>query len=531
AVIAVLLVACANVANMQLARGIARSRELALRTALGATRGRIIAHLLIESLMLAGIGLGLGLALTFAGNALLRASIPPSVGEYIVEPRMSWRVLLFAIGATMACILIVGVLPAIKVSHVDPNELLKSGAGTGATRRHRRGYGFLVVAELALTLGLLSGATVMVRGAIHSASAWLGYDPMRLATGYFIRRPARKEYILQSEWLSSVAQRMRALPGIVNAAADMSGSYAGGGALLADSSGVRELIVAGYSYHVVSPSYFRTMGLPIIAGRDFRDGERDQPAIVIDEYTARKLWPNANPVGALMKLGNARSQRPFVRIVGVVGENDEHGKPQLVDLSDFGATIGYVYYLPGPADTLAMGPYGVAASVTLRTSRNPATVLQEMRTAGVTRALTMDDAMGLSRGRESRGFLAKLFTLFAALGLGLAAFGVYGVVAHSVAERRREIGVRIALGATARDVLHAVLRESVIIALLGVALGLLFTKYGVMLVAQFSANEDIFNAPLFAGVALFLASAAAASALVPAMRATRVDPTESLRSE
>lgn len=396
AVAAVLLVACANVANMQLARGITRARELAVRTALGATRARIIGHLLAESSLLAGAGLVLGLVLTFIGSALLRASIPDSVGSYIVEPRMSWRVLGFAITATIGCILLVGVAPAIKVSRVDPNDLLKSGAGTGASRKHRRGYGYLVMAEIGLTLGLLSGAAVMIRGALFVQTAWFGYDPMHLATGYAALHLSAEQRAPQADLLASVVERLRGIRGVAEAEADMSGSFENGGLSLADSSGLRMIEVMGYSYRIVSPSYLRTFKRPIIMGRDFREGERDQPAIIVDEYTARKLWPNANPVGTLVKLGDARSTRPFVRLVGVVGQNDEHGKPKPINFRDVGVTIGSIYYLPGTADSVGSSKFGAVAEVTVRTPGNPATLLPAMRAAGVVHALTMDDYLGIT---------------------------------------------------------------------------------------------------------------------------------------
>ncbi|HEY9229039.1 MAG TPA: ABC transporter permease, partial [Gemmatimonadaceae bacterium] len=183
-VLAVLLVACANLANMQLARGITRRRELALRTALGATRGRIVRHLLTESVLLSLAGLLLGLVLTYWGMVGLRAAVPPEVGAYSVEMQWSWRILVFALATTVACIFIVGVAPAIRVSRVDPNEMLKSGAGTGATKRNRRQYGYLVAAEIALSLGLLNGASLMVRSALETPDEKLPYDPMPLASGY-----------------------------------------------------------------------------------------------------------------------------------------------------------------------------------------------------------------------------------------------------------------------------------------------------------------------------------------------------------
>jgi putative ABC transport system permease protein len=321
---------------------------------------------------------------------------------------------------------------------------------------------------------------------------------------------------------------MSAVPGVVLAAANTSRGVENNAVTVSDSGrGVREIAAPNFRYVVVSPGYLRTLGLPVVRGRDFRDGERDEAAVIIDEYTAAALWPAGNPVGALIKFGDAKSSAPFVRIVGVAGlvTRRTGGLPSTTDMR-----LGTVYYLPGPRDSVIAGRRnGDITFFTARAAGNPSALSNLLRHAGARRVRALGE--DLLREKQSRAFVAELFTLFAALGLALAAFGVYGVVAHSVAERRRELGVRIALGASSRDILHAVLRESVVIALAGIALGLLATKYGVPLLQAMAFEDDLYNAPLFAAAAAFLFVAAAASALIPALRATRVDPTESLRNE
>ncbi|MEO7086298.1 MAG: FtsX-like permease family protein [Gemmatimonadaceae bacterium] len=219
AVVAVLLVACANLANIQLARGIARRRELALRSALGATRQRLVVHLLTESLLLGAGGLLLGLLLTYWVSRLLHASIPPSIGGYIVEPQLSWRVLVFALVATMVCLIAVGLLPSIRVSRTDPNELLKSGAGTGATRGHRRSYAILIGVEIALALALSSFAAITVRTSMHIKDFKYGYDTRPLATGQLSMRSATGRVRAYSDVLASIAAQVRAVRGVEDAAA------------------------------------------------------------------------------------------------------------------------------------------------------------------------------------------------------------------------------------------------------------------------------------------------------------------------
>jgi putative ABC transport system permease protein len=332
------------------------------------------------------------------------------------------------------------------------------------------------------------------------------------------------------ELFEAALNAVRALPGVTNAAAQVTGAFANGGVVLADSSGTRSLAVPGYGYQIVSPAFFRTMGLPIIAGRDFRDGERDKGALIIDEYTAKKLWPNADPIGALIKLGDDRSALPFVRVVGVVGQYDKDGEIEQMDMAAAsGATIGYLYYLPGVSDSITATRFGTMTQVFARTDGDAVQLATAMRRAGVMGAQSMIDAMGLVARRAAASFVSKLFAVFGALALGLAAFGVYGVVAHSVAERRRELGVRIALGATARDILRAVLRETVVVGLSGIAAGLWVVASKVSVLSPLGG--DIYNAPLFALVAAFMFGVAALAAFIPARRATRVDPTESLRSE
>lgn len=531
-VTAVLLVACANVANMQLARGIGRRRELALRSALGASRRRIIGHLLIESVVLATTGLLFGLLLTAWATVGLHAIIPPSVGKLIVEPQWNWRVFFSAIAATLACILIVGVVPSVAVSRVNPNELLKAGAGTGATRHNRRQYGYLVAAEVALALFLLSGAAALVRAATRFADSFDGVDTKPLAKAVDQTRLSAGQKQALSVVMAEAVRRARATPGVAEATATTTQATVGDSVTIADSaSGLRSIPAPLSHAQIVSPSYLRTMDLPILRGRDFIEGERDVQVAIVDDYTAMSLWPNGNPIGALIKMGAPNTDAPYVRIIGVFGYRGKemHQRYEIAELN--GMRLGTVIMLASPRDSVTGGKWPRTSLVTVRAASGDATMLPvALRRAGFADATTLDDAYGVTRSRQTQAFVVKLFVAFAAFGLGLAAFGVYGVVAHSVAERRRELGVRIALGAGDRDILHAVLRESLVIGLAGVAVGLLVTKYGVQSLGAFALDE-VYNAPLFAGAALFLLIVAGGSALIPALRATRVDPTESLRSE
>jgi len=438
----------------------------------------------------------------------------------------------FALAATIACIVLVGLAPAIRVSRVDPNEMLKSGAGTGASRRNRRQYAYLVVVEMAFALPLLCATGVTIQSALAMDNKPLGYDPAPLASGRVAIPMKEGERRSRPEALDAVLSVVRGLPGVTSAAVAEGIGFENSGITIADSIGTRELPVPGYGYQIVSPAFFRTFGFPIINGRDFQDGERDHGAIVIDEYTALKLWPNANPIGAVVKLGDARSTQPFVRVVGVVGQLDKNGQIKHVNMTEAdGATIGGIYYLPSMRDSIVASRIDLTSTVYVRTNGDAVQLATAMRRVGVVGARSMIESLGLTAQLATSRFMSKLFTLFGALGLGLAAFGVYGVVAHTVAERRRELGVRIALGATSRDILHAVLRETFVVGLLGIAAGLWIVQSKISVIGSFASGGDVYNALLFAVISAFMFGVAALAAYIPARRATRIDPTESLRSE
>ncbi len=484
-------------------------------------------------------GLALGLVLTFWSAHLLVGAIPQQVSQYVVEPQWSWRVLVFALAATICCIVLVGLLPAIRVSRTDPNELLKSGAGTGATRKTRRQYSILVASEIALALVLTSGAAVLIHAAVAADDNTLAYDPHPLATGWITLSATPGSSIRISAELDALASRLRAISGVDRAATTLRVSPEHVAISYSDEGGVHEY-PSFQGIYAVSPSYLRTVGLPVRQGRDFLDGQPDEGAVIVDEHTAHLLWPNSNPIGQQIKFGDHRSTRPFLHVVGVVADNMDARMLRLIRRYAVQTKgLGAIYYVPGVRDTIAVGRFnGILLQFVSRSDekpeRMPLIIRNAVRGWGDTKfaeVTSMEENLGIADIRATRNFVSRLFTLFAALGLALAAFGIYGVVAHSVAQRRREIGVRIALGATGRDILHSVLRESVVVGLAGVAVGLLMTKYGVKLLAAFAIEDDFFNAPLFALVAVVLLAVAAIAAFTPALRATRIDPTESLRSE
>ena len=538
--LAVLLIACANLANLQLARGLGRSRELALRAALGATRRDIIAQLLLESGLLAGAGLVFGLLATLWGNKLLEAHIPPSVAEWVIAPQTSWRVFAFGIAACVVCVVIIGLVPALHVSRADPNDLLKSGAGTGANANNRRKYSLMIMVEMGLALAVLSGTAIVVRSALAYNTYDPGYDLKPLTRAWFFNRAPHvvMRYVdAQNEALSRVA----GVPDLASAAVSTNGYLDGAGIAAVDAHGdKREYLSMRQGYSVVSPGYLRTMGIPIVQGRDFTDGASSVGELIVDEQTALFLWPDGHVVGNQIKLGTDSSHAPWVRVIGVSRLTHGHFTQHEIDNPHAPPphALGVMYYRPAATDTFVASKFGYSNVLVVRAARDPQHMplslghtLATLPSSWMARAESMEDAIGLRTLRESHDFVAGVFQLFTLLALGLAALGIYGVVAHSVAERRREIGVRIALGADGRQILRAVLREGNAVALGGVAFGLLCTKYTMKWLYAFSFDGDEYDAPLFAAMAAVLFIVAIAAAFGPALRATRIDPVESMRAE
>ena len=538
AVIAVLLVSCANLANLQLARGIARSRELATRAALGASRRDIIKHLVMESALLAAAGLAVGLVLTFWAMHMMRATIPDSIGDYIVEPQTSWRLFAFAAFATVVCLLLVGLAPAIRVSRLDLNELMKRGAGTGSTRAARRQYGLLIVTEIGFALVLLCGATLLVRAARQSTAFSSLWDRSMLSGGLVRVQPPLGTTWAFGDVATELVARTRAIPDVKDAAVSMIHGVPDDEITATDPGGKKHVVPTPmWGYHVVTPSFNRAMGFSIAHGRDFFEGEQG-PVVIVDPGMARRLWPNTNAIGHMIKFGSPNTPGRWYRVIGVrapVGIESEQAAA---------GAKGGAFVLAMPDDRLkgAARPWGSNPSleIVIRATRNPhrIPVVFGQALAGDTRFVpfalgTFEERDGTNQQRDSRNFVATLFTVFAVLAVVLASLGVYGIVSHSVAERRREMGVRIALGSGARGVLHAVLREGNVFCLAGIAFGLLLIRLTADLVRQFLAypEGDPYSIELYVPAAIFVFVLAVASALVPAIRATRIDPVESLRCE
>jgi putative ABC transport system permease protein len=444
--------------------------------------------------------------------------------------------------STLACLLLVGLLPAMSIARVDPNQLLKSRTGTGMHRRHRRVYAVMIVAQLGLALPLLIGAAMVMRSAWrldHPAYFMdrLGYDPRPIVTATLnLVAPTGRAVTLAAP-ASDLVSRMRAIPGVVDAAVVGSGEPLNRGVTIEDEDGLsREVPAPAWKFTLVSPSYFRTMRRSVAAGRDFAEGAYDIPVSIIDEPTEHFLWPHSSAVGRLIKFGDARSTAPWTRIIGVAHDPRDTNIVRIMQPYN-GYELGKIYRVFSSADSATAGAAGVPLSVVLRaTGDAERTAITLRHTLWSMPWVSASNAQATMTGwvgeRTREQFVATILDVFAVLGVALTALGVYGIVAHSVRARRREFGVRISLGATPRHILGNVLREGNVLVLAGAAIGLLLTRDTIGWIAAFvNGMDDYYDAPLFAEMAAVLAAIIAIAALIPAWRATRVDPVEALRAE
>jgi putative ABC transport system permease protein len=542
--IAVLLVACTNLANLQLARGIGRASELALRSALGASRRQIVVQLMIESGVLTVGALGLALLFALAGNALIHATIPPHIGQYVVEPQTSWRMVGFAAITAALSLVIVGLAPAIHVSRIDINSLLKSRAGTGAHRANQRTYGGLVIAQIALTLPLVCAAVLLSRSAARMSSSdyrmreQVGYDTTPLVLASVTLQPSPKAPIPIADIAGRLVSIVRAIPDVADAAVEISRNFHNNAIAVDDNDGaVRDIPNAGLNYMVVSPSYFRTMGIPIERGKDFAEGGHTEPEIVMDRNSGYYLWPRSAPIGRSMKLSEAHYDSPWIKVVGITGDSLSEDARDIRRMLDT-LRVTNIYRVMTVTDTLPANQFARSIAVFVRVKRDPQRVASALRRAlrGIetTRPPQVelyDDFRGIPQRAAVLQFIASLFATFGVLALGLSALGVYGIVAQSVTDRKREVAVRIALGATPRNIVRALIREGNVLVLAGVAIGLYMTKETIGWLGEFLGEVDLTNALLFGLLCIALFSAMVLSAFVPAFKATKLDPMEVLRAE
>jgi putative ABC transport system permease protein len=527
AVAFVLLIACANVANLLLARAAGRGREIAIRTALGAGRLRIIRQLLTESVLLSTLGGGLGLLLAIWGIDLLGSMVPANVPRFS-ETRLDLPVLAFTLGATLLTGLIFGLAPALSASKLDLNEALKEGGRSASEGRARnRMRGLLIISEVALSLVLLVGAGLLIKSFMHLRNTNPGFNPDRVLTAS-LSLPSIKykedEQIVR--FFQQAIARTAQIPGVEAVGTIMPLPFSGNAISISfnidgqPEPAPGEEPVSGA--RIISPDYLRAMSIPVIKGRAFTEQDKaDAPKVIlINETLARKFFPNEDPIGKRLNLGinNIKGE-----IVGVVGD---------VRSSQLTKEAGPEFYVP---DQYAA--FGYASLVVRTSSDDPATIAPALRSAiqeidkdqPLYEVRTMNSLVADSIARQR--FSMMLIALFAVLALTLAAVGIFGVMSFLVTQRTHEIGIRMALGAQDSDVLKMIVRQGMALTLAGIAIGLVaaFALTRVMsgLLYGVSATDPL----TFIVVSALLAAVALLACYIPARRATRVDPMVALRYE
>jgi putative ABC transport system permease protein len=525
----VLLIACANVANLLLARAVAREKEIAIRTALGAGRWRLIRQLLTESVVLATVSGALGLLLTYLGLKALIALAPDNVPR-LNEISLDARVLVFTIGLSLITGIIFGLVPAFQSSKPDLNETLKeSGRGSTGGAHGRRVRSILVVAEVAFALVLLTGAGLMIRSFLLLQEVKPGFNPENLLT-MRLRLPQTKyaDAAQLTPFYQQLIERVRALPGVKTAATvshlPLSGAYQSGTITVEQPLASVDNASFECDRRVVSPDYFDAMGIEVMNGRPFNDHDRQGSLMVclVDETFARRFWPNEDPLGRRVKLGGSQSTAPWLTIVGVVAHVKHYG------LNAQGREFIYFPYTQTPARQMFLA---------VRTEGDPSNLAGPVRNEIA--SLDPDQPIADIRNMEQivYGSVAQprfntlMLGIFAAVALILAAVGVYGVMNYSVAQQTHEIGIRMALGAQQNHILAMVIQQGFVLVGIGVAIGLA----GAFVITQFMSSMlygvKAMDPTTFIGVALILALVALIASYIPARRATRVDPMIALRYE
>jgi len=525
----VLLIACANVANLQLTRATSRHREMALRAALGASRRRIARQLLTESMLIAVAGGAAGVLLANWVVAILVSLAPRGLSE-LRTVHLDLRVLAFTAALVLVTGILFGIAPALDATRRDVNESLKEeGRSAGQSGRGNWLRRIFVVAETALALVLLIGAGLLIRSFSRLQAVSPGFDPHNLLT-MKLDLPSSK-YSKDAQRIAFFRQlldRVRALPGVESASGNVALPFTGLGSRTGFTIAGRPVPPAmsdrpTVDVRVVEPEYFRTMRIPLIRGRffDAREETEESHVVIINETMARENWPNQDPIGQQVVIDMKDNNVPST-IVGVVGDVKHEG---------LDATPIAMSYWPHPELTYSQ------MTLAIRTTGDPMhlslAVQQQLRELDkdqpVSQIRTMDQWMADSTSQAR--FNTVLLATFAGVALLLAVVGIYGVMAYSVTQRTREFGIRMALGAQIADVLRLVTREGFSLALAGVALGLILSLAMTQLLRSLLFQVSALDPWVFGGVAALLSVVALGACLIPARRATHVDPMVALRYE
>ena len=522
----VLLITCANLANLQLVRAAARVREHSVRAALGAQRIRLLRASMTESMLLACVGAALSLVLAYGAIEFINRSLFAFLPGAAVS--VDFRVFGFALVASAVTGIACGAVPAWLASRTDVNHALKESPRGSTSVAHHRLRHALIVGEVAFAVILLTGAGLFVRGLERFANRDYGWRPDGLFTGQLNLQNTRYTSPDQRKiFYEQLEERLRAIPGVRQVAISNSmpvwGFNSSGGVFIEGQPEPEPGKLPAVSFEAVSSGYFDTLGLRLIAGRTFEptDVLGSTEVVIINDTMARQFWPNESPLG---KRFHRTANRPWTEVIGVVS-----------DVS-FPANLAESYTRLQAFRPMAQGAVNFV-NVTVRTAARPDDLAQPMRQA----LADLDPTLALHRLRSARSLvdqglsnvslLGRLLTTFAALGLALAAIGVYGVTSYSVAQRKSELGIRMALGAQARDVLWLILSRGTAVIALGVLIGSAGAIAMSRVLAATIPTLPTRDPAALTGLILFLVVIALTACFVPAGRATRVDPLVALRHD
>jgi len=525
AVVCVLLIACANIANLLLVRSAARQKEIAVRTALGASRSRLLRQLLVESVTLSAIGGMAGTICALWSVPLINRTLPPNLLP-IPEITIDRTVLLFAAAATIVTGVLFGLAPSWRAARVDLHTALKQAGRSAASGPRGRVRNLLAAAELGLATVLLIGAALLIQTLFRLQRTELGFAPKGVLT--FQLAPPTTKYALDTkapQFYRTLIDALQAIPGVHGAAVSSgipfgNGSYTStpmtpiGPSALPPDTGV------SIDWRIVSPGYFRTMGVPLLRGRDFTDADnsRDAPVVIISAAMAERFWGKTDPVGRSLR--QVADRLPFT-VIGVVADVKNTALNR-----------------QAPALYMSMARrVWPLMDVVVRTDRDAAAILPGVRSA----VRQLDPQLPLASVRTMEEWLsnsaaqprlnAQLLGIFAAVALLIAAIGIYGVLAYSVTQRTREIGLRMALGAPRARVLRLVIGEGMSVGMCGIAAGLVAAAALGRTLSSLLFGVRVHDLPTYAGVAVVLAVVALAACALPARRAALVDPIVALREE
>ncbi len=529
AVACVLLIACANVANLLLARAMTRHKEMAVRSALGASRVRVVRQLLTESLLLSLAGGLLGLALAVWWSDLLIALGKKDIPRAI-QVGLDWRVLGFTLGVSVLTGLVFGLVPALHLSKTELTESLKEGRGAGAGAKRNRVRGILVVAELAIAVVLLVGAGLLIQSLWRLQHVNPGLQPQNILTFNVSLPDVRYKSEKQAQFYSDLLTRVRNLPGVQSASAVLPLPLSGDRFSISfqiEGRPVSPKDEPSADMFVTEPNYFRTMGIPIVRGRDFeaRDQHKTEPVIIVSETFARQFFPGEDPIGKGIHPGISTWDdedsvtREIIGVAADIRNRALNTEPKPA------------YYMPQSQIPFSQ------LSVVVKTANDPHSL-----TGGVTRELrAMDPELPVFGVKTMEEYIASsvaaprfnttLLSIFAAVALVLTIIGLYGVMSYSVAQRTNEIGIRMALGAQTHDVLGLVFKDGIRMVVIGLVLGISGALALTRVLSTLLFGVTTKDPMTFIAIALLLSVVAMLACYLPAWRATRVNPLDALRCE